>query len=106
MGIFDMFRQPDINKGIDEYNNTPGALLLDVRSSQEYGTGHIPGSRNVPLQNLGAVNSLAKDKDLPLFVYCQSGGRSRQAAGMLQNMGYGNVKNIGGIAAYSGKVER
>ena len=44
-------------------------------------------------------------KDTPLFVYCHSGARSRQAAALLAQMGYTNAKNIGGIAAYRGKVE-
>ena len=48
---------------------------------------------------------MVKNKDIPLFVYCYSGVRSRQATGMLQHMEYMKVKNIGGIAAYTGKVE-
>ena len=46
------------------------------------------------------------DKSTPIFVYCLGGVRSRQAAAILQQMGYTNVKDIGGIAAYSGKMER
>jgi len=46
-----------------------------------------------------------ENKAVHLFVYCHSGARSRQAAAVLQSMGYTNVTNIGGIAAYSGKVE-
>ena len=106
MGIFDFFKHPDINKGIQEYRNTNGAVLLDVRTPQEYREGHIPGSKNVPLQQLDKISSVAHNKDIPLFVYCYSGGRSRQAVSMLQHMGYTNVQNIGGIAAYQGKVER
>ena len=53
-----------------------------------------------------AGQDIADNKNIPLFVYCFSGGRSRQAASMLQHMGYNNVQNIGGITAYSGKVER
>ena len=45
-------------------------------------------------------------KDTPLFVYCHSGARSSQAVRALTRMGYNNVKNIGGIAAYTGEVER
>ena len=72
MGFFDLFQQADIDQGVKEYLATPGAVLLDVRTSEEYRDGHIPGSKNVPLQALG----------------------------------YRNVNNIGGIAAYAGKVER
>ena len=78
---------------------------MDVRTPQEYREGHIPGSKNVPLQTIDKISSVADNKNIPLFVYCYSGGRSRQAAAVLQSMGYTNVTNIGGIAAYSGKVE-
>ena len=106
MGFFDFFKQANINQGIEEYKRTAGAVLLDVRTPQEYQEGHIPESKNVPLQQLNNIVSVAKNKDIPLFVYCYSGSRSRQATGMLQRMGYSKVNNIGGIAAYSGKVEK
>lgn len=106
MGFFDFIKQPDINQGVKECEAAPGAILLDVRTPQEYGEGRIPGSKNVPLQKLDAVDAVVKDKDAPLFVYCYSGARSRQAVGILKNMGFHNARNIGGIAAYSGKVEK
>ena len=106
MGFFDFFKQPDINKGLKEYAEAENAVLLDVRTPQEYREGHIPGSKNVPLQQLDKISSVIDNKNVPMFVYCYSGGRSRQATSMLQHMGYTNVQNIGGIAAYSGKVER
>ena len=105
MGIFDFFKQPDINQGVQEYKNTAGAVLLDVRTPQEYREGHVPGSQNVPLQQLDKVEEVTENKDTVLYVYCHSGARSRQAVSLLQAMGYINVHNIGGIAAYSGKVE-
>ena len=105
MGFFDFFKQADINQGIREYTATPDAVLLDVRTPEEYRGGHIPGSKNVPLQAIDKVSSVAENKDTVLFVYCYSGARSRQAAGILQRMGYRNVNNIGGIAAYAGNVE-
>ena len=105
MGIFDFFKHPDINQGVQEYKNAAGAVLLDVRTPQEYQEGHIPGSQNVPLQQLDKVEEVTENKDTVLYVYCRSGARSRQAVSLLQAMGYTNVRNIGGIAAYSGKVE-
>ena len=106
MGFFDLFKQNDINQGVKDYHNIPGAVLLDVRTPQEYREGHIPGSKNLPLQTIDKVDSIVENKDTVLYVYCHSGARSRQATAMLQQMGYANVQNIGGIAAYSGKVER
>ena len=106
MSIFDFFKQPDINKGLKEYAEAENAVLLDVRTPQEYREGHIPGSINVPLQTLDKVRLVVENKDAELFVYCYSGARSRQATAMLQHMGYTEVQNLGGITAYQGKVER
>ena len=106
MGFFDFLRQPDVNQGVNDYKNSTGAVLLDVRNPQEYGEGHIPQSKNVPLQTLDKIRNIVDNKDTELFVYCYSGARSRQAAAMLGQMGYTNVKNIGGISSYRGKVER
>jgi len=106
MGFFNFLKGPDIDRGVKEFQETPGAVLLDVRTPQEYQGGHIPGSVNAPLQTLGGGNTLPTDRDTPLFVYCHSGARSSQAVRLLARMGYANTKNIGGIAAYTGKVER
>ena len=105
MGFFDFLKGPDIGAGVREYNDAPGAVLLDVRTPEEYRGGHIPGSKNVPLQSLDKVTSFVNNQDTPVFVYCRSGARSAQAVSVLEGMGYTNVKNIGGIAAYAGKVE-
>ncbi len=106
MGLFDFLRGPDINEGVSTYHNTAGAVLLDVRTPEEYRQGHIPGSRNIPLQTIEKVVGIVPAKDAPLFVYCLSGARSRQATGALSQMGYTNITNIGGISSYTGKVER
>jgi len=105
MGLFDFFRQPDINQGVKEFRQREGAVLLDVRTLQEYRDGFIPGSKNVPLQAIDKVESVVENKDTALYVYCYSGARSRQAVSLLRHMGYSDVNNIGGIAAYRGKVE-
>ena len=106
MSFLDFLKGPDIHLGVEEYQRAPDAVLLDVRTPEEYREGRIPGSKNLPLQSLDKVGSVADNKDTPIFVYCYSGSRSRQAAALLGRMGYAKVKNIGGIAAWSGKVER
>ena len=103
--MFDFFWQPDINQGVYEYLRDTGAVLLDVRTPHEYQEGHIPGSFNLPLQELDCAEAFLESKETPLYVYCRSGSRSRQAAYQLQDMGFEKVKNIGGILEYSGKVE-
>lgn len=105
MKFFDFFRLPDINQGLEEYHQTPGSHLLDVRTPQEYQEGHIPDSKNIPLDTIDKVPAIIENKDTPLFVYCYSGARSRQASSLLNRMGYTSVRDIGGIAVYNGKVE-
>ncbi len=106
MGLFTMFRTPDINAGVEEFKRTKGAVLLDVRTAEEYRSGHIEGSTNLPLDSITTAPDIVKDKDTPLFVHCLSGGRSGQAVSYLQRVGYTNVQNIGGIGSYRGKVVR
>lgn len=75
-----------------------GIILLDVRTKEEYDTGHIKGSMLIPVDNLKAeADNKLKDKNSPIFVYCRSGNRSVTAAKILTNLGYTNVYNLGGI---------
>ncbi len=103
MGLLDFLMGPDINKGVETYKKTEGAVLLDVRTPEEYQQRNIPGSKNVPLQQISNVEKIVENKDTPLFVYCLSGGRSSAATKALKQMGYSNVNNIGGISAYKKK---
>ena len=68
MGFFDFLRGPDINQGVQQFLNTPGAVLLDVRESGEYAQGRIPGSRNLPLSQINRAEQMVPDKTTPLFV--------------------------------------
>ena len=104
MRLLDLFRRRGINQRLEEYDRSPQALLLDVRTEQEYKQGHIPGSRNIPLHSIEQVLALTHSKHVPLFVYCYSGARSRKAVQELQHLGYTDVRNLGGIAAYQGRV--
>ena len=105
MGFFDFLKGPDINEGMERCVATPDAVLLDVRTGAEYQEGHLPGSRNIPVDALPSVDGLPAALGTPLFVYCLSGARSSHAAAVLRRMGYCNVTNIGGINRYRGKVE-
>ncbi len=103
MSIFNFFsNRSDFASGVDQANKTPNAVLLDVRTAQEYMEGHIPGSVNMPLDRLES-NKLNKNN--PVFVYCRSGARSRQACRYLSTNGY-SATDIGGIADYRGKLEK
>ena len=105
MSLLDRVKQQNINQGIKSFHSTPGALLLDVRSPEEFDLEHIPGSQNLPLPHLDKISTLTDNENIPLFVYCHSGVRSRQASVLLSYMGYTNVNDIGGIADYTGRME-
>ena len=106
MNPSDLFRRNDINRGVEAYRAETDALLLDVRTPEEFREGRIPGSTNLPLLELDDIFSLAENPNTPLYVYCLTGGRSGQAVYELQSRGYTNVKNLGGISAYVGILER
>lgn len=75
------------------------ALVVDVRTPQEFRGGHFPGALNLPLDSL--QNGLRKlgQKDRPIVVYCASGMRSRMARRILHSNGYINAINAGGLHA-------
>jgi rhodanese-related sulfurtransferase len=73
-----------------------GHLLVDVRTAEEFRSGHIPGAINIALQDLPQrMDTLPKDQ--PIVLYCRSGARSNNAAQMLAKAGFENVHDLGGI---------
>ncbi|MBR0171503.1 MAG: rhodanese-like domain-containing protein [Lachnospiraceae bacterium] len=106
MGILDFLKTPDINPGLARFKNESRAVLIDVRKPEEYAAGHVPRSRNIPLDEIAKAESALPDKNLPIYVYCEKGSRSKKACAQLEKMGYTNVRNIGGFETYKGKAER
>lgn len=106
MGLFNMFKTYDINESLKEFKKTDDAILLDVREKDEYQEGHIPQAINLPLTEINKVEGVIKDKDKKIFIYCLSGARSSKAEKYLNNRGYKNTENIGGIMDYDGKIEK
>lgn len=104
--FFSFLKKQDINKGVAEFNITKDAVLLDVRTKEEYRSGHIPNSINIDASHINTITTIIADKNTPIFVHCLSGGRSSTAASALKSMGYTNVTNIGGINSYSGTIEK
>ena len=84
MGVFNIFSKLNINEGVKKFRQTPNAILLDVRTEEEYSETHIDGSTNLPLQKIEMATSIISDKNKPLFVYCRSGVRSAKAVAVLK----------------------
>lgn len=86
-----------------------GAVVLDVRTPEEYADGHLEGARNLNLADdfEGAVSALPRTGRY--VVYCRSGNRSAQAAAVMMGLGFTAVADAGGLdnlAQAGGKVVR
>ena len=73
-----------------------GGELIDVRSPEEFAAGHLPGARNVPLEQVADV--LAAEKERCLLCYCRSGLRAQRAIQVLHAQGLSDVHNLGGMS--------
>lgn len=72
-----------------------GAILLDVRSPQEYEEGHLENAILLPEYEINEkANSILPDKSQAIIVYCSTGHRSQKAQKMLQKLGYKKVYNL------------
>jgi rhodanese-related sulfurtransferase len=82
--------------------NREDASVVDVRDPGEYGAGHILGAKNVPLARIeDGANDLAKRKEKPVIVYCDTGNRGSKAIAALKKQGFARVSNLsGGIGAW------
>ena len=122
-GLFLYFRvQASLLKQIDEATNTYKSissdeakaifaqnsgdyLIVDVRRSDEYASGHIPGAINFANEDiLDEPPVLLPDKNQTIYIYCRSGSRSKQASDKLARMGYTNIIEFGGIIDWNGEV--
>ena len=80
-------------------------IIVDVRTKEEYDSGHIPGAICIPNESIGTEQpEELPDLDQIILVYCRSGNRSKQAAQKLFNMGYTNIYEFGGIIDWTGEI--
>ena len=80
-------------------------ILLDVRSLDEFASGHIPGATLYPHDDISeqTCETILPNKEQRIFVYCRSGRRSKIAAQKLIDLKYANIIEIGGINDYNGE---
>lgn len=91
------FKTIDVTSYSEKIKTTPNAQILDVRTPEEYATGHIENSDNVDWLTESFVLKTDKyDKTKPVFVYCKSGGRSAKASEKLAELGFTTVYNLDG----------
>ncbi|MCL2610144.1 MAG: rhodanese-like domain-containing protein [Defluviitaleaceae bacterium] len=74
------------------------AIILDVRTTDEFNSGNALGAISLPLDELSSgIELIISDKNQIIFVYCRSGARSANAVVVLEAIGYQNVIDLGGI---------
>ncbi len=83
-------------------------ILLDVRTPEEFASGHIPGAVQLTNETFTKEDAekVIKNKERTIYVYCRSGRRSKQSSQKLVDFGYTNVIEIGGILDFAGKIEK
>ena len=89
----EMITTREVKEVIDDYKNNKNIVIIDVRTEDEYNSGHLKEAINIPV---GEIESITISKDKTLIVYCRSGSRSASAAKVLSGMGY-KVLDMGGI---------
>ena len=99
------YRQITADEAAQLMQEETGFVLLDVRTQEEYASGHIPGAICIPNETIGSEEiPELPDKDQLILVYCRSGNRSKQAAQKLADQGYTNVVEFGGINDWTGET--
>ena len=82
------------------------AVLLDVRTPEEYKTGYLEGAVLLPLAGLESkISSKVSGKNTPIYIYCRSGRRAGTAVEKLKAMGYTDLHNLGGLKDAQAKLD-
>jgi len=102
------FETITMEEAMSRMKNEKNFILLDVRHEEEFSEGHIPGAVLLSNEKISPekTDSILKDRQQQIYVYCRSGRRSRNAAEKLAAYGYKKVTNIGGILDYKGPQEK
>ncbi len=80
------------------------AYFFDVRTAQEYESGHVSGAQNIPVDQVETdIPHLVPEKTDVIILYCRSGNRSAQASEKLEDLGYMVILDAGGIIDYEGE---
>jgi len=81
----------------EKIKQTPDALIMDVRTPEEFSAGHLVNARNIDWNgNSFEAQIKTIDKSTPVFVYCQAGGRSSSAAKKMRSSGFTKVYELDG----------
>jgi len=88
--------------------DTKDLVVLDVRNKGEYQSGHINGSKLMPVGEIASrISELEKYRGKPILVHCASGGRSPKAVNVLLKNKFGPIYHMNhGLAGFSGILKK
>ncbi len=111
LGAFALFAQSNRPTELERVYGVPSKLvelvekktepfiLVDVRTPEEYRSGHIPGAINIPVDTIGSKPPTPQ-KDALIILYCRSGNRSGAAKKILEQLGYTRLVNFGAVSKW------
>jgi rhodanese-related sulfurtransferase len=83
-----------------------GARVVDVRTPQEFASGHVPGAINIPYEEIGKRASEIGPPSTPVVIYCRTGRRSAIAVEALQKAGFSRLYDLQSVTAWPGALAK
>jgi len=99
----------DQSTWLNQFHSDENAIILDVRTPEEFETSRIPNSKNIDFYNpqnfLLEIEKL--DRDNSYYVYCRTGVRSANSCQLMNELGFDKVYNLlGGIVEWKGEIDK
>ena len=102
-----MIRKLSFSESHSILQSGENVVVLDVREEAEYITGHVAGAELLPVDEINAetASDVIPSFDTPVMVYCRSGQRSARAAHLLEQLGYRDIRDMGGLAGWPYRLD-
>ncbi len=102
-GSYKVLQQKEYQQKIESQQQIQ---LIDVRTPQEFADAHLENAQNINVNSSDFEQKVANlDKTQPVYIYCKSGGRSKKAGQILEQMGFTQIYDLqGGISSWRGKT--
>lgn len=106
MALFKNHNMLTVNEGINRARTEKNAVLLDVRSKDDYKKGHIAGAINISNDKLEQIKTRVRDLAAPIYVVGDYKNNPKKAARQLKKMGYTNVYPSGNMEEHHGILKK
>ena len=106
MVLFDKFRELTVNEGLNRARMEPNAVLLDVRTKEEFKKGHVSGAVNIPMDRLEQIKNRIRSADTTLYVVGDYNHQPRKAVKELKKLGYTHAVPSGTMEEHHGILKK